>query len=210
MNYSCNEKKFYKKGTKDHLWHCLCDRFYALCTNPKCIEEGDKLGLKVGCSICEHGTRRARCIKCKGTSMCPHNRRKANCIHCEPENYMLNTRRSRRNTVFRKNYIKCDTHSLEDLCMDTKKWKTYLYTTFENTYGRQLNKEDKVHIDEIIPCRAWNLPEDNKYCWHYLNSQLLIDVDNMEKSYSYTEEEKHLMKQKIDQFFLAQKLSLDV
>ena len=47
-----------------------------------------------------------------------------------------------------------------------------------------------MHIDEIIPCSAWNLPDDNKYCWHYLNSQFLLAEDNLSKFNQYNEKDK--------------------
>lgn len=81
--------------------------------------------------------------------------------------------------------------------MTTKEWVKYLNKTFEDRYGRPETKEDEVHIDEIIPCFAWNLPEDNKYCWHYLNSQRLLDKDNLSKGKSYKEKDKVAMIERI-------------
>jgi len=77
--------------------------------------------------------------------------------------------------------------------MTTKEWVIYLNKTFEDRYGRPKTNEDDIHIDEIIPCSAWNLPEDNKYCWHYLNSQWLLAADNFAKHASYKEEDKIAM-----------------
>jgi hypothetical protein len=80
--------------------------------------------------------------------------------------------------------------------MTTGEWLKYLHKTFEDRYGRPKTEEDEVHIDEIIPCSAWNLPDDNKYCWHYLNSQWLLAEDNLSKHDSYEEEDKLAMIEK--------------
>jgi len=74
--------------------------------------------------------------------------------------------------------------------MTSEQWLKYLHKTFEDRYGRPKNDGDEVHIDEIIPCSAWNLPDDNKYCWHYLNSQWLLAEDNLSKHNSYQDEDK--------------------
>jgi hypothetical protein len=63
-------------------------------------------------------------------------------------------------------------------------------------------REDETSIDEIIPCKAWNLPEDNKYCWHWLNSQMLLEADNKAKYATYTEENKRAMVDRIDALLL--------
>ena len=82
--------------------------------------------------------------------------------------------------------------------MTSKEWYAYLSKTFEDTYGRPKTEKDEVNIDEIIPCSAWNLPDDNKYCWHYMNSQWLTPKDNFEKGDSYEEEDKVAMIKRID------------
>ena len=87
--------------------------------------------------------------------------------------------------------------------MTSKEWIEYLHKTFEDRYSRPKTEDDEVQIDEIIPCDAWNLPDDNKYCWHYLNSQWLIDYENQEKSAKYTEEDKRAMIQRIDEWFTS-------
>ena len=81
--------------------------------------------------------------------------------------------------------------------MTSNEWLKYLHKTFEDRYGRPKTEEDEVHIDEIIPCSAWNLPDDNKYCWHYLNSQWLLAEDNLSKSDSYEDEDKLAMIERI-------------
>lgn len=81
--------------------------------------------------------------------------------------------------------------------MTMEEWLKYLHKTFEDRYGRPKTEEDEVHIDEIIPCSAWDLPDDNKYCWHYLNSQWLLAEDNLSKSGSYEEGDKLAMIERI-------------
>jgi hypothetical protein len=87
--------------------------------------------------------------------------------------------------------------------MTSKEWVEYLHKTFEDRYSRPKTEDDEVQIDEIIPCSAWNLPDDNKYCWHYLNSQWLIDNENQQKGSKYTEEDKRAMIQRIDEWFTS-------
>jgi len=119
---------------------------------------------------------------------------RSQCKICDPQSHIANLRRSRRWSAIK---TLNPTHTLDDLCMTTGEWLKYLHKTFEDTYGRPETEEDDVHIDEIIPCSAWNLPEDNKYCWHYLNSQLLLARDNLSKHDSYEEEDKLAMIERI-------------
>jgi hypothetical protein len=293
------EKEFYRRGRR---WYCLCNKRVSDCSNLKCKEEGLRLGLKVGSSICEHnkvrsqckecggsqicehnrvrskckecggsqicehnrvrskckecggsqicehnrqrpqckecggsqicehnrqcssckecgGSQicehdrvRSKCKECKGGSICEHNRLRSTCKNCNggsvckhniqsstckicrPQRHIANLRRSRR-----RQWIKNSnpTHTLDDLCMTSGEWLKYLHKTFEDRYGRPKTEKDEVHIDEIIPCSVWNLPDDNKYCWHYLNSQWLLAEDNLSKSNSFEEEDKLTMIERI-------------
>jgi hypothetical protein len=154
-----------------------------------------------GTSICEHGTYRKECIPCGGSQVCIHKKLKRDCKLCDPRRYIINLRRRRRNSAIKS---KNNTHTLKDLCMTPEEWLKYLNKTFEDRYGRPVSENDEIHIDEIIPCSVWNLPDDNKYCWHYLNSQWLLAKDNMEKKAKYTEKDKRAMVEKIDLFFESQ------
>ena len=147
-----------------------------------------------GSQICEHSRRRSRCKECGGSYICEHSRQRIHCKICDLQGYLIKLRRSRRSRVIKSSN---PTHTLADLCMTTKEWVKYLNKTFEDRYGRPITDNDDVHIDEIIPCFAWNLPEDNKYCWHYLNSQRLLDKDNLSKGKSYKEEDKLAMIERI-------------
>ena len=163
----------------------------SICTHNKrrsfCVHCG-------GSQICKHNVQCSQCKKCNGSQICEHNRQRSRCKDCDPQGHIASLRRSRRwNVINSPN----PTHTLDDLCMISKEWLKYLHKTFEYTYGRPETEEDDVHIDEIIPCSAWNLPDDNKYCWHYLNSQLLLARDNLSKSDSYEEEDKLAMIERI-------------
>jgi hypothetical protein len=257
------EKEFYKKGK---YWYCLCDKRSDRCSNPDCKALGVELGLRVGGSVCEHGTirstcktcdggevcehskirsrcklcgggyicehnnyrsqckpcggvsicehninrsgcrkcrgsqvcehnrTRSACKKCKGGSICEHNRERSSCKICHPQSYIAHLRRARRRVCIK---TENPTHTLDDLCMTSEEWLKYLHETFEDRYGRPKTEKDEVHIDEIIPCSAWNLPGDNKYCWHYLNSQWLLAEDNLSKHDSFEEEDKLAMIERI-------------
>lgn len=147
-----------------------------------------------GGHICKHNRSRSRCKECGGGSICDHNKVRGLCNICNPQSYIASLRRSRRwNATNSLN----PTHTLKDLGMTTEEWLKYLHKTFEDRYGRSKTEKDEVHIDEIIPCSVWNLPDDNKYCWHYLNSQWLLAEDNLSKSDSYEEEDKLAMIERI-------------
>ena len=240
------EKEFYKKGNR---WYCLCNKRVNDCSNLKCKEEGLRLKLKVGGSICEHGRRRSSCKECGGSEICEHGRRRSRCkecggseicehgrqrseckdcggsqicehgrrrsqckeckggnicLHnkqkqtckiCNPQGHIAHLRRSRR---CKATNFPNKTHTLEDLGMTSKEWLKYLHKTFEDRYGRPKTDKDEVHIDEIIPCSAWNLPDENKYCWHYLNSQWLLAEDNLSKYDSYGQTDKDEMIKRIE------------
>jgi len=148
-----------------------------------------------GSQICEHNKIRSRCKLCKGSEICEHNKRRSQCKICDPQGHIAYLRRKRRWEVTNSSN---PTRTLDDLCMTSKEWYAYLSKTFEDTYGRPKTEKDEVNIDEIIPCSAWNLPDDNKYCWHHLNSQWLTPEDNFEKGDSYEEEDKVAMIERID------------
>jgi len=147
-----------------------------------------------GGHVCEHNRSRSRCKECRGGSICEHNKVRSMCKICDPLGHIAALRRSRRGIAIRSPN---STHTLDDLCMTSEQWLKYLHKTFEDRYGRPKTDKDEVHIDEIIPCSAWNLPDDNKYCWHYLNSQWLLAEDNLSKSNSYEEDDKLAMIERI-------------
>ena len=153
-----------------------------------------------GSQVCEHDRQHQYCKECGGSQICEHDRRRSECPICDPCGHAVNLRRNRRYKVTK---AKNPTGALEDLCMTSKDWVEYLHKTFEDRYGRPKTDNDEVQIDEIIPCDGWNLPADNKYCWHYLNSQWLIDNENQEKGSKYTEEDKRAMIQRIDEWFTS-------
>jgi hypothetical protein len=171
-----------------------------------------------GGSFCKHGIIRSRCAECGGGGLCvhlkrrefctvcldvryfckEHKKRRTRCPICNPVGHAIEIRRTRRYSTTK---VKNPTGTLEDLCITGEEWVKYLHKTFEDNYGRPKTHDDEVQIDEIIPCSAWNLPDDNKYCWHYLNSQWLLHNENQEKGSSYTEEDKLAMIERIDDYF---------
>jgi len=163
----------------------------SICTHNKrrsfCVQCG-------GSQICKHNIQCSQCKKCNGSQICEHNRQRSRCKDCDPQGHIASLRRSRR---WKATNFPNKTHTLDDLGMTPEKWLKYLHETFEDRYGRPKNYEDEVHIDEIIPCSAWNLPDDNKYCWHYLNSQWLLAEDNLSKHDSFEEEDKLAMIERI-------------
>ena len=190
---------------------CVKCKGSQICKHNKIISHCIECG---GSQICSHSKRRSECKICKGSSICHHNKHKQVCIKCneksfcehkilhstcnicDPVGYLIKKRRSRRWVTTKS---KNPTHTLNDLGMTSKEWLVYLNKTFEDTYGRSRTDDDDVHIDEIIPCSAWNLPEDNRYCWHYLNSQWLLASDNLSKSTSYIEDDKEDMIKRINE-----------
>ena len=151
-----------------------------------------------GSRFCEHGIRKNICKACGGSQICEHNKQRRTCQICDPVGHTIGLRRRRR---YGATQGKNPKGTLEDLCMTGEEWIKHLHKTFENNHGRPKTDDDEVQIDEIIPCSAWNLPDDNKYCWHYLNSQWLLGHENQEKGSSYTEEDKLAMIKRIDDYF---------
>ena len=148
----------------------------------------------MGSQVCKHNRTRSVCKECDGGAVCEHKKERSSCKICDPQSYIARLRRCRRRQIINSPN---PTHTLDDLCMTSEEWLKYLHKTFEDRYGRSKTEEDEVHIDEIIPCSAWNLPDDNKYCWHYLNSQWLLAEDNMSKHDSYEEGDKLAMIERI-------------
>ena len=60
------------------------------------------------------------------------------------------------------------------------------------TEGMNWDNQGQWHIDHIIPCKAWNLEneEDQRICFSWMNLQPLWGKENLEKSGNYTEEDK--------------------
>jgi len=187
--------EFTKKNGKSY---CFCNRRASYCTNTICKEYGLKHGIKVGGEVCEHNRVRITCKECGGSQICEHNKERKGCQICDPVGHTIGLRRRRR---YRATQGINPKGTLKDLYMTGEEWVKYLHKTFEDNYGRGKTDDDEVQIDEIIPCSAWNLPVDNKYCWHYLNSQWLLGNENQEKGTSYTEEDKLVMIERIDDYF---------
>lgn len=160
-----------------------------------------------GGAYCEHGKERSKCrvAECGGGGIyCKHLTRhgtrkvRNQCDTCSPEAYIVHLRRVRRYNAFISAGADTSTRTLDDLGMALKDWRTWLAESFRRRYRRDPRPDEEVHIDEIIPCSAWTFPGDNKYCWHYMNSQLLTKEGNLTKNAKYSEEDKKAMISRID------------
>lgn len=70
----------------------------------------------------------------------------------------------------------------EILGCDWEMLNTHLRLTFKENYGNELQKEDNVHIDHIIPLSNATTEEELIKLNHYSNLQLLKAEDNIAKS----------------------------
>ncbi len=108
---------------------------------------------------------------------------------------MMQNRRRRRREVL-KGFKK--THAINDLGCATPQWFDYLESLFDESMT-WANYGPAWHIDEIIPCSAWEQsdPIERKCCWHYLNSRPLEKMMNITrphgKNYDYTKEKLEFM-----------------
>lgn len=166
-------------------WGCPHKNDIGKCLVSTCLENGEKCDLGVGCAFCDHLTKNGTRTK------------RQQCAICSPASHLINCRRCRRGNFRRAGRT---TGTLEDLRMNREDWLAYLNNTFFNTYGRYPNENDETHIDEIVNCASWDFPEDDTYCWHYINSQLLLKKDNLTKPPS-TQEEKEAMRLRIDEWY---------
>lgn len=83
---------------------------------------------------------------------------------------------------FRNKYLKKNTKTSDIIGCDFDTLQEYLNQTFFKTYKRQLNKDDKVHIDHIIPISTAKTKEDVIKLNHFNNLQYLLAEDNLKKS----------------------------
>ena len=186
LNETREELGFYRNGGH---WGCTHKKWIGDCNDPKCMALGKTCDLAVGSHYCHHTTKTGTLI------------RKQQCRICDLAGYYAHLRRARRRKAYKSGG---KDGALDDLCMSSKAWVVYLNETFVKRYGREPTLEDKVDIDEIVNCATWDLPEDNKYCWHFLNSQLLLREDNLTKPLS-TQEELEAKKKEIDACLLTPK-----
>src|ERR1035437_1526811 len=80
--------------------------------------------------------------------------------------------------------IKKSNRTSELLGCNIYKLKTHLQSKFSKKMSWDNCGENGWHIDHIIPCRAFNLlnEEEQKKCFHYTNLQPLWNTDNHLKS----------------------------
>lgn len=116
------------------------------------------------------------------------NRSKRNAQECDRRKHdpvfrMLFNRRTRRSILVRNGVKKTGGQTLADLGCSFSEWQRWLEgrfhggMTWEN-YGKHW------HLDEIIPCNAWNLEDPTHWasCWHWTNSQPLLAYENLSRS----------------------------
>jgi hypothetical protein len=95
--------------------------------------------------------------------------------------YELNTLLKGKKTKRTCEYLQCDLDFL----------KVYLESKFE--YGMNWKNYGKVwHIDHIVPCTTWDLPNtfDTFCCWNYRNLQPLWAFENHSKKDKFEEDKK--------------------
>ncbi len=108
----------------------------------------------------------------------------------DPIYKLISNRRRRRLEYLKKNK---NSVCLSDLGCSAEKWHNYLESKFDENMNWD-NQGNYWHIDEIIPCTAWDQTNEieRKACWHYLNSQPLEANANIKKGGSnrkdYTQE----------------------
>ncbi len=109
-----------------------------------------------------------------------NNKRKNEKFKNDPKFKLISKRRSRRYEVIKN---KAKNQTITDLGCSVEEWKQYLETKFDQDMSWD-NYGPYWHVDEIIPCSAWNQDDliEQKACWHYLNSQPLEAKANISKS----------------------------
>lgn len=144
---------------------------------------------------------------------CGFGGKEGTCPECNQFQHIVNRRMMRvRESYKKRNIIGYDTSAseFEKLCsMTPEKFYYYLIDTFNFRYNKNYKtlteiqtNEGRVELDEIIPVYAWNLPNDNKYCWHWLNAQLLKLKQNRQKGNKFKNEDKERKIREIDNYCL--------
>jgi hypothetical protein len=156
-----------------------------------------------GSQICKHNKKKTVCIECKGSGICEHNTRKNMCKECNLKLYLVNLQRKHINRCLKLSTIDKTKHSIEYLDCSIEDFIKHFEKKMEyfNTYlaSDTLMTWDNIHIDHIKPVSKFDLDEEDEFldCCHYTNLQPLIDVDNMEKSNKWTDENNEYWEQNI-------------
>ena len=112
--------------------------------------------------------------------------------HSDPEyNLICRLRRRMRHAIKAAGLDKkCDSTS-ELLGISYQGLKEWLEAQF--TEGMTWENRSDWHVDHIIPCDAFDMTveENQRICFWYKNLQPLWAEENLKKSNTYTEEEKH-------------------
>ncbi len=94
---------------------------------------------------------------------------------------LVHLRRARRTELFKKKHA--GGSAVRDLGCSVSVWEQWLESKFRD--GMTWENHGPVwHLDEIIPCAAWNLEDPTHWaaCWHWTNSQPLLAHENLTKS----------------------------
>ncbi len=138
----------------------------------------------------EYAERNASRLKKQKQKYCSENREKINKQklarkHSDSLVKLLINRRSRRNAILKYKYQT----TKEALGCSVLFWREHLEIRFSADMTWE-NYGTYWHLDEIIPCSAWNLtdPIEQKACFHYMNSQPLEKFFNLSKGGANTKD----------------------
>ncbi len=90
--------------------------------------------------------------------------------------------------ALKKREISKSDKTIKLLGCDFAFYKNYLEALFTEGMTWELLRTGKIHIDHIKPCASFDLtkPEEQKACFHYLNTQPLWAFDNYSKKNKIT------------------------
>lgn len=191
--YKCKicEKEYQKKYRNTHKKEQK--QYYQnnkekMIMNTKIYREYNKEKLKIKAKEYQQNHKKERNIR---TNKYQKNR-KLN----DPIYKLIHNRRTRRNKILKFKY----NPTIEDLGCTTQEWRNYIESKFDSNMNWD-NYGSYWHLDEIIPCYAWNMTNEieQKACFHYLNSQPLEKIENISESINYRyieEKQQFLMKLK--------------
>ncbi len=100
---------------------------------------------------------------------------------------------------------KCDSSS-ELLGISPQGLKEWLESQF--TDGMTWENRSDWHIDHRVPCAAFDLSDEKnqRICFWYKNLQPMWAKDNMQKSNTYTEEEKNALMLEYSEYYKKERI----
>ena len=118
---------------------------------------------------------------------------------------MKNNMRSRLSMAVR-DYIDCKKNSqVGYLGCDWETFVKHIESKFKDGMAWDNYGKKGWHIDEVIPCAAWdfNNPDHMKACWHWSNRQPMWAKDNMSKNGPRNKKTKELWHDAVEQHLQA-------